>query len=1248
MDLITIVTTSARQKGKNVERNQSRRRRQISIKQTFILVAGAAIAFTSNTYAQSSTASSSTYSPIARWGAASTLSDSLFIIHGGKTNGDGITPGGGGYTYSSGPNTNQTISIDLSQSFQTSSPPWQSIDRTLASQDSSPSTAFHSLTPLNNGNLLIFGGMPDPSANTQAGNNSAYIVNLSNGGGHASFSRAASSWNEPERRMYHSAAGDEQGHVYIVGGETTSGSMAPMDQLWTINSAANNPQFRNTAASNPPAGLIDATATMLSDGTVLSLGGIDGNNTMQTFDTISSYSPSSQQWRSIGTQGVNSSTQGYPTPRRGHVAVALPNQRVFIHGGASINFDQAMSDAWILDWSQSPPRWSDIQMTSGSAPSARFAHSAVAYGGKIALVFGWAGNNPADATLYTFDTTTMTQQGQIWSGGQWTTSYTPDPNAAKNGSGNQANNGGKSGKGGGSSSSGSDSGSSKSQDPFAAPTTTDSNTTGSDDGSSTAGTKAGAVLGSLVGLGLVAGVGFYAYRRHQQTEMNNWRRGDGDAALLGGSGHYSGPDELYTLEKGLAEGGGGAGGYYQPGMHPMGPREPSRPNLSSSPWSMGNIGHAMEGSGPHLRERLALLTGIAGWTGSGNGQNGNSNQRFDMLAGEMDDERHAGEMYAMKHRNGDHIEEDDEDAYEAEMDRHIKERSYGRVQQDDWDEMGAYDTYGDLGTGAGGRGQIDTYVESPFEEDRPIPPSDSKDRKNSAGPGGAAALYSGEYVSYDSQSVADGVSLNEANSMSDVGASGNSSQSHGNLSTSNKSSLSKSSGGHVQPAALSFSDSVPQRRRGGGLAPSPLVRRSPTWWDRFMGQSFLERSASGRMYPGPRADEPIRDPADPPTLSAIREASHSTNPSTGSDPFRDDSQRGRDGADAYGTPDVDEHGRRLADEGGQYATKDYNRSLTSLQSARTGDTTMLEARMRTMDVQRAGTVSSRRTYSSGARSDRMGSTGGSMSSAGGLSRHTSVRRDAQSQAHEAAEQTPMSESTPGSVVWDPSRYAMPGTVYEQDEADESRDIADTSRQEEEVGDDLLLFKEHDQRMPSEVPSLTPSTTKRARQNPDLTSPLSPVQKRARSPPIRGTVKDRALAIERKWTKEGANAVLPVPRSPAISMHSQQSGNSGGHSGEEESSSTAQTFVPGRGGRPILTKLVSPSKPSNRILDEGAESDGMVLSPINVTSPLSITKKQPQTEGKRFTHDLVPKAQLYIANPDKRRGSSNDTSDRAPF
>lgn len=1222
------------------------------MKQTFIIIAGATAAFTSNTYAQSSSASSSTYSPIPRWGAASTLTNSHFIIHGGKTNGDGITPGGGGYTYSSGPNTNETISIDLSQSFQTNAAPWQSIDRTLASQDSSPSTSFHSLTPLNNGNLLIFGGMPDPSANAQSGNNSAYIVSLSNGGGHASFTRASPSWNEPERRMYHSAAGDEQGHVFIVGGETTSGSMAAMDQMWTINAAANNPTFRNAIANNPPAGVIGATATMLSDGTVLSLGGMDGNNTLQSFDTISSFSPSSQQWRSISTQGVNSSTQGYPSPRRGHVAVPLPNQRLFIHGGASINFDQAMGDAWILDWSQSPPTWSDIQMSGGSAPSARFGHSAVAYGGKIALVFGWASNNPADAVLYTFDTTSMTKQGQQWSGGQWTTSYTPDPNAAKSGSNNQANGGNNNGKSGSnSSSSGKGSGgSSKSQDPFAAPTSTDSNSTNSDDGSSTAGTKAGAVLGSLVGLGLVAGVGYYAYRKHQQSQMNNWRRGDGDAVLLGGSGHYSGPDELYTLEKGLAEGGGGANSFYQPGMHPMGPREPSRANLSSSPWSMGNIGHAMEGSGPHLRERLALLTGIAGWTGGGNGQNGNSNQRFDMLAGEMDDERLGdGEVYAMKHRNGDHIEEDEEDAYEAEMNRHIKERSYGRVEQDDWDEMDAYDTYGDLGTGAGERGQIDTYVESPFEEDRSIPASDSKDRKNSAGPGGAAALYSGEYVSYDSQSVADGVSLNEANSMSDVGASGNSSQSHGNLSSSNKSSLSKSSGGHVQPNALSFSDSVPQRRRGGGLAPSPLVRRSPTWWDRFMGQSFLERSASGRMYPGPRADEPIRDPAEPPSLSAIREASHSTNPSAGSDPFRDDSHTDRNGADAYATPNVDEHGRRLPDEAGQYATKDYNRSLTSLQSARTGDTTMLEARMRTMDVQRAGTVSSRRTYSSGARSDRMGSTEGSMSSTGGLSRHTSVRRDGQSQVHhEAAEQTPMSESTPGSVVWDPSRYALPGTVYEQDEADESRDIADTSRQEEEVDDDLLLFKKHDQRMPSEVPSLTPSTTKRARQNPDLTSPLSPVQKRARSPPIRGTVKDRALAIERKWTQEGANAVLPVPRSPAISMHSQQSGNSGGQLGEEENSTTPQTFVPGRGGRPILTKLVSPSKPSNRILDEETEGEGMILSPTNIVSPLSINKKQPQTEGKRFTHDLVPKAQLYIANPDKRRGSSTDNSDPATF
>ncbi|CAD6927848.1 unnamed protein product, partial [Tilletia caries] len=60
--------------------------------------------------------------------------------------------------------------------------------------------------------------------------------------------------------------------------------------------------------------------------------------------------------------------------------------------GAYGLYGPPLADAWVLDWSQSPPLWSPIQSlsntaatASGSAPDARFAHSAVSYGNNILL-----------------------------------------------------------------------------------------------------------------------------------------------------------------------------------------------------------------------------------------------------------------------------------------------------------------------------------------------------------------------------------------------------------------------------------------------------------------------------------------------------------------------------------------------------------------------------------------------------------------------------------------------------------------------------------------------------------------------------------------------------------------------------------------------------------------------------------------------------------------------------------------------
>ncbi|UZJ51438.1 hypothetical protein CBS101457_000758 [Exobasidium rhododendri] len=1199
--------------------------------------------------------------PGARWGQASALYGDSALIHGGKTNGD--SPGGGGYTFTSGPATGELLLLNLTESFSTAYPPWTSIN-TSSSSISSPSVAFHSISPIRKGSqLMLFGGDVLDTSTSPSGNDSAYMLKLSASSSEASWSAADSSWGEPIRRIHHSAETDGKGSIWIMGGEKDDGSMIQLDELWAFNQSATSPSF--VQQSSPTGGLVGATTTLLSDGTVLVLGGQNSTG-LQDLSSVSAYSITDKTWERIATSGVNSTSQGYPAPRQGHVAVSLPDKRVFIHGGASSDWSEAMSDAWILDWKASPPVWSQMSTPSSSVvPSARFAHSAVAIGNRIVIMFGWANYNPADSQLYVFDASTLVSDSAgVLTGGTWTSTYTPDSSAvssltnSKGGSSGSGNTGGSSSSSssgsstdgnGQSSSQGSDSSSGvSSQTPSSSSSSSTTNEPAvsssvinaqpddpaSNDTSSAGGKKAGAALGALLGLGLVAGAGYFVYRK-KNPPPDDYRFGDGAAGLLQSSNHYSGADDdPYALEKGIEYTGVGMGGIasFRPGTKPAGPRMSMRDDtmISSSPWSMANIGHAMEGSGPHLRERLALITGI------GLSNSNTQQQRFDMLADE-DDDHVKNEAILLRNRHNtasktEDYDEEEEDQYLGMASR-VRERSYGRLEQMDDEEMDR--SYGDL-AGVSARHQRNEdhahdggFVTSPFEEEE-------GDEELGRGALFAGAIYSSRKKEDDRDDYDDDDDNDDEDDSTHGTGDNPSSNSHPNTTSSKSGQQSHSSGGG-NGALVSFSDSQrPNRRKTGDNELSPLVRRSPTWWDRFMGQSFLERSASGRLHPGPRAEEPIRDPAEPPLLVSIRESSRSTHQSGRHDPFTDTMQAS------------DEMGRFLSPYEERHA-----RSLSSLQSGRTATSSVMEARLQRMDVvQRVGTGSSRRTYSSG-----RGSQGSSGSN--GLSRNVSTRSTAG--GHHFV--TSPTESTPGSVVFDPSSWntgLVPGTVQEQDEGedrastnacDESFDVVDLGytpvlhiggrkrsntaetnsapanpttshdatikRAKMSSARSLLVGSSRARnREGSEAPSVTPSTTKRARQNRQLTAPVSPQPQRSISPPTQGSVLDRVKAIERKRTQEGSAALLPIPRSPAPLDFA-------------STSPEADVFVPGRGGRPIPTKL------NTSFLNQEQQGSELVSSPL----PVSSTSNK-QEKVLRYTHGLVPKPQLFVANPDGRQASAD--------
>ncbi len=1208
---------------------------------------------------------------VGRWGSASTLTGSHFLVHGGRTQG----ANGGGYTYTSGPTTAELLSLDLSEAFSTASPPWVAVNASstsAAAAQIAPATAFHSISALSSGTssgeqdagerqLLIFGGVAPPTSPLPAGNDSAYVLTLDARASTAAY-RALSAATattavamQPQRRQSHSGAVGADGRVWLVGGERTDGSGLYLDEVWSYSPASAG--FSTGGASGAPplagvgaTGLVDAALVTLPDGRLLSLGGSASDGTLVPLSTLSLFDPRTQSWSALPT--ASSSGASAPTPRRGHIAVLLGQDKVFLHGGASADLSQAYADYWLLDLAPSPPRWSLLSSsTSASAstndtspPSARFSHSAVSYGSSVLLAFGWSGGDAVDATLHVYDASALASRtasdGSVsWSGGRWTTSYTPSIRAvappSSSAAASSASAGASSTRGSGSGSSASASGAASGRPPYSGsgssrPSSTSGTSSSGDSSNSSgdsgqketfgAGETAGAVVGALLGLGLIGGVAAFVVYRKRRSSYENWKHGDGAAELLGGgedrytsgggggggvAGRYrgAGADDVYGLDKES----GGAFGNIAPSPEKHVPGGTGRNGLSGGLSRM--FGHAIEGSGPALREKFALYTGI-GLGGAAAAAQGQA--RFDILADEDDEEdvlpiaggspqrrQRSGRKERSRHNNNISAFSWERGRPSYEEDRQMSDASHGRraYAPVDHEENPFSDAY-----------DAPRYnVRSSFED----PNSDQHATDtNIAYLSGAPSFSDGDHSSRP---------------------------------------LSAASRAQREDQGSRYSTTRSQRsstHRGGDG-----VKRSPTWWSRIYA-GVLERSASGRLLPGPNSAEPIRDPTEPPALAQIIESPviHESSPrveeaedeADAEDPFAEGKQANlarslgvQGGLDELGRP-VDRSNSRDA----RYAQWSSKKShMKSLSSVRTASSSLLEAQLRSMDVVqrvRTDSTSSAPYAPSIRRADserRHGSREASRSSAAAVSRGPSLKRGLSLREPVISE----TASTPGSVVWDPNAWRTAGlnnAVLEE----QTPDLDTTAEFLERIGDDsagdiatgspldnLLPASAPAQQkrdfriVPSEVESITPATTKRARLNPILTAPVSPLHTHTVEAPVTGSVRERVEAFERRRAED----VLTSPSlitSPAPAY----------------SPVLARPISPVKGGRPMspVRQCASP------VRQHASPSITPQVTGQSASRGSTVSSKPVQSSSTYVQHGLVPKAQLFVANPDREGSTSS--------
>ncbi|KAF9052444.1 galactose oxidase [Hymenopellis radicata] len=335
--------------------------------------------------------SAAAYTSPPRWGQAVAVMDNVLYVHGGKT--DEYNS----YSYTSAPTNNDLLYLDLSSSFSSDSTPWQVVSRA----DEGPDLAWHTLSGLNSSYALLFGGLPGPNSSTvltsQA--DSAWLLNIHSGIGPVWLQEAKAWGGEPVRRIRHSTVTVESGHVFIFGGELPDGSDNPITTHYLFNPF--DQSFTELPTEGGPSDITGHASCILSNGTIVVFGGYSqSTNTLLPFSTIWSINAGIAS-ENITWNSMSVATTNIPHPRRAFAATCLDGSRVLIHGGSDAEFQTTYSDGWIIDFSQDPAIWTQINALSDLG--ARHDHFAVAVGSSVIIGFGYGESGPAGSGLSFFD-----------------------------------------------------------------------------------------------------------------------------------------------------------------------------------------------------------------------------------------------------------------------------------------------------------------------------------------------------------------------------------------------------------------------------------------------------------------------------------------------------------------------------------------------------------------------------------------------------------------------------------------------------------------------------------------------------------------------------------------------------------------------------------------------------------------------------------------------------------------------------
>uniref|UniRef100_A0A1D1ZD97 Kelch domain-containing protein 4 n=1 Tax=Anthurium amnicola TaxID=1678845 RepID=A0A1D1ZD97_9ARAE len=212
------------------------------------------------------------------------------------------------------------------------------------------------------------------------------------------------SGGEPARRRKTQAVIDNGGKMYIFGGSTSLGpgpGNTPVNDMSILDTV--NWVWSTGTLENAPDARIDFSATILSNGLIVYIGGSTLNDRYVPMSQINTYDTTSDTWASKDATGQ------IPNPRGGHSAVLTSDGHgIIIYGGAvSISADgqytAASPDIAVLDTTNNNFVWSQPK-ASGTAPPQIAYHTASLVGNNnMVIAFGNITNKGPSPNIYVLD-----------------------------------------------------------------------------------------------------------------------------------------------------------------------------------------------------------------------------------------------------------------------------------------------------------------------------------------------------------------------------------------------------------------------------------------------------------------------------------------------------------------------------------------------------------------------------------------------------------------------------------------------------------------------------------------------------------------------------------------------------------------------------------------------------------------------------------------------------------------------------